>query len=158
MGDPSPKILLRSWFSVRNCARAVCRHRTRRVVAAERARPRAEHLCHGSHRIGGRDALVIGRPVITNQLPPFLRLLPMDAARRVQVFPRLRRHHDGAGIAHRLEQRLDHRLRAAAHISKRAKRAMDHNRLPRAHANGRKGIEDILLEYDLSVHCRSPFL
>ena len=77
----------------------------------------------------------------------------MDTALGVQVFPGLRWHHDGAGLAHRLEQRLDHRLRAAAHISKRAERAMDHNRLPRAHADGRKRVEDILLEYDLSVHC-----
>jgi hypothetical protein len=68
----------------------------------------------------------------------------------------LRRHHDGTGLAHHLEQRLDHRLSAAAHISKRAERAMDHNRLPCAHTDGGKRVEDILLKHDLPIHYRFP--
>lgn len=31
---------------------------------------------------------------------------------------------------------------------------MDHDGLPRAHTDGRKCIEDILLEYDLPIHCQ----
>lgn len=73
------------------------------------------------------------------------------------VFSRLRRHHNGTGLAHRLKQGLDHRLRAAAHIPKRAERAMDHNSLSHAHTDGRKRVEDILLQHDFPVHCR-PFL
>src|SRR5699024_5699 len=90
------------------------RDRPGRMGAPARAWPAAEHLRHRAHRVRRRDVGVVGGPVVTYRLPPFPRLLPVDAALRVQVLPRLRRHHNRTLGPNALQKSLNDRLRPAA--------------------------------------------
>lgn len=82
------------------------------MVAPLGTRPGSEQFSYHTHPDGGCRCWIIRRPVRSNRGPPRFGHVPVDATRRIEILPRLGRHHYGTSRAEYLEQSLNHRLRA----------------------------------------------
>ncbi|MNC61657.1 hypothetical protein D3C75_1116160 [compost metagenome] len=85
-----------------------------------RAGPLAEHLRRGAHSDSRCDGFVVGRPMLSDDGPPFPGGLPVNACGRVEVLPGLGGHHQRPFLSDQVQQGADQGFGAAHYIAQLA--------------------------------------
>ena len=117
-------------FCKENSIFSICSNTSRRMITSLTSRPLTKHFRYSAHCVCRSNAFIVCRPVFPDNIPPFLRLKPVNASFRIKIFPALSRHHDSSVRSNSLKQTSDYRLCPATHKSKTRKRTMNHKIVP----------------------------
>ena len=83
------------------------------MLAPLGTRPGSEQFSYHAHPDGWCRCRIIRRPVRANHGPLRFGHLPVHTTERIEILPRLGRHHQGTCRAEHLEKILNHCLRAS---------------------------------------------